>query len=277
MKNIIVLLVIVAALFSACEEKPVIIPEFIPIETGKVLLAEELTGVRCPNCPAGSARLETISDKFPGNVIIVGIHGIDLAKPLDESKYDFRNEDAAALEVYLKPFLGKPAAYFNRVKFENLGGEFGSIFQGQWEGVVEEELNKPQVTHIAIDKSYDTNTRVLEITITVSPIIDIPGEIKLSLMLTESEIEDAQDDQFEIVEDYTHEHVLRDVITTFNGDFFADGLTKGENVKKSYTYTVPESDDGLWRAEHIDIVAFVANTEGESEEVLQATTEPLLD
>lgn len=276
MKNILFLFGLLI-FFSACEEKMVIIPEFVPIESGKVVLVEELTGVRCPNCPAGSARLASILSLYPDNMVVVGVHGTDLTKPLDESKFDFRNQDAIDLENFLKPYLGKPAAYFNRVFFDELEGDWGNSFNGQWEGYFERELEKPQVLELTITKTYDPLTRLLEITVGALALEDLNGEFKLTIMLTEGEIEDAQDDQNTIIEEYIHEHVLREIITNFDGDQFADKLEKNKPVAKTYTYTIPTDENGLWNDEHIEVVAFIANTEGSSEEVLQAAKTYLKD
>ena len=276
MKNIIFLLVIIF-ITTSCEEKMVIIPEFEPIETGKVVFVEELTGVRCPNCPAGSERLKSIQTLYPDNVVVVAIHGIDLAKPLDESLYDFRNDDAADLEIFLKEWLGKPSAYFNRVRFEELGEIWGNPASGQWQGYVERELEKEQVIDLSIIKSYDPSTRELEVTIGALPLEDLSGEFKVTIMLTESGIIDAQDDQNSIILDYEHNHVLMDVITKFDGDAFADVLVKNQPVAKTYVYTIPDDGSGLWNVENLEIAAFVANTEGESEEILQGGYSALLD
>lgn len=269
MKNILLLFGIIL-FFSACEEKMVIIPDFEPIQSGRVVLVEELTGVRCPNCPAGSERLASISTLYPDNIVIVGVHGTDLTKPLDESKYDFRNDDAIELENFLKPYLGKPAAYFNRRFYDELGGDWGNSFNGQWQGYFEDELEKPQTLEVSITKTYNPETRKLDITVGALPLVDLDGEFKVTIMLTESEIEDAQDDQNTIIEEYVHNHVLRKIITNFDGDQFANTLEKNKPVAKTYVYTVPEDDSGLWNEDHIEVVAFIANTEGESEEVLQA-------
>ncbi len=278
MKNIIYLLAVVFMMIS-CEEKMVIIPEFEPIDSGKVVYVEELTGVRCPNCPTGSARLESIQALYPDNVVIVAIHGIDLAKPLDESKYDFRNEDAADLEIFLKDWLGKPSAYFNRERFQELEAEglWGHPASGQWQTYVERELEKPQVMEVTIVKTFDPITRVLDVTVAALPLENISGEFKVSIMLTESDIIDAQDDVGNIIEEYEHNHVLRDVITNFDGDSFASQFTKDQAQTKTYTYTIPDDGTGLWNPEHIEIIAFIANTEGESEEILQAAQEHLVD
>jgi hypothetical protein len=276
MKNILFLFGLII-FFSACEEKMVVIPEFVPIQSGKVVLVEELTGVRCPNCPAGSERLASIMSLYPDNMITIGVHGTDLTKPLEESKYDFRNDDAIALENFLKPYLGKPAAYFNRVQFDELGGDWGNSFNGQWQGYLERELEKQQVMELTITKSYDPTTRLLEITVGALALEDLNGEFKVTIMLTESEIEDAQDDQNTIIEEYTHDHVLRKIITNFDGDQFADKLEKNIPFTKPYTYTVPVDETGLWNDDHIEVVAFIANAEGDSEEILQAAQTHLKD
>lgn len=276
MKNILILFSLVI-LFSACEEKMVVIPPPPPPPEGKVILVEELTGVRCPNCPAGSERLASILSLYPNNVVIVGIHGTDLTKPLDESKYDFRNEDAIELENFLKPYLGKPAAYFNRVFFDELGGDWGNSFNGQWQGYVERELEKPQVLDLILETTYDPDTRILDITIGALLLEDLNGEFKLTIMLTESEIVDAQDDQNTVIDDYVHKHVLRDIITNFDGDQFADKFEKNVPIPRKYTYTIPIDENGLWNDDHVEVVAFIANAEGTSEEVLQVAQTHLKD
>lgn len=278
MKNIIYLLAIIFVMIS-CEEKMVVIPEFVAIETGKVVYVEELTGVKCPNCPAGSERLKTILNQYPDNVVVVAIHGIDLAKPLDQSKYDFRNDDAADLEIFLKEWLGKPSAYFDRVRFEELevDGLWGHPASGQWGTYVDRELEKPQVMDVTITKNYDPATRILNITVGALPFEDMSGEFKVSIVLTESKIIDSQLNVNIVEDEYVHNHVLRDVITKFDGDAFASQLTKNQPVAKTYSYTIPDDVPGLWVAENIEIAAFIANTEGESEVILQAAKAHLLD
>lgn len=276
MKNILILFSLVF-LFSACEEKMVVIPEFVAPETGKVVLVEELTGVRCPNCPAGSERLAATLKLFPDNMVLVAIHGGLLTEPLPESQYDFRNDASVFLDDFLKNYIGKPSAYFNRIKFEEWGEIWGNPVSGQWQGVVEKELEKPQLLELSIIKTYDPETRRLDLTIGALPLEDLTGEFKLTIMLTESDIVDAQDNQNEIILEYVHNHVLREIITNFEGDAFADRLEQNKPVSKTYTYTIPEEDSGLWIDDNIEVVVFVANTEGESEEVLQAAQTHLKD
>ena len=53
----------------------------IPIAQDKVVLIEELTGVRCPNCPDGHQEVETILANNPGRVLAVAVHTPFLGQP----------------------------------------------------------------------------------------------------------------------------------------------------------------------------------------------------
>jgi len=133
MKKLLVLFGMIL-FFSACEEQMVVIPIDPTITSGKVVLVEELTGVSCPNCPAGSARLEGMLQTFPNNLVVVGIHGGFLAEPVSDSKYDLRSDAGVHLDQFLKDYLGKPSAYFNRLRYEEWGDIWGNPVPGQWQG-----------------------------------------------------------------------------------------------------------------------------------------------
>lgn len=259
------------ALFSAsCEEKEVIIPDFELPSGDKKVLIEELTGVSCPNCPAGATKVEAILELFEGKVVAMGIHGELQAEPVDgKSKYDFRNEDAANLEEYLKPFLGKPSLAVNRVKFEDQNF-IPIVGVDVWQGYIEAEFEKENVINLYVDHSYNNDTRQVNIDVTATALQDIDGNFSLSVALTESHIIDTQQNQSEIIQEYEHNHVLRDMLTNYQGDNIANGtLSKGQELSKSYSYTLPESD-GTWIAENMEIVVFVSNSLDTSKDVLQA-------
>ncbi|HAW06108.1 MAG TPA: hypothetical protein DCW83_15615, partial [Saprospirales bacterium] len=78
-KNIIALVCLY--MLSACEEKPLVIPDFVPPTSGKVVLIEEFTGASCTGCPAGAAKVEELLNLLPNNVAAVAIHGAFLSEP----------------------------------------------------------------------------------------------------------------------------------------------------------------------------------------------------
>lgn len=238
-KNIIFALFI-AVLMTSCEETMIMIDDPQPPITAKTVLIEDLTGVQCPNCPKGSAAIENILALFGENVFAIGIHGEQQVEPIpNESKYDFRNKFAFDLENFHKPFLGKPSALFNRVKFD--GETFFPVDNVDiWSSLVEKELNKENEITVLLDHTYDEATRQLDITATVVPIIDIEGSHKISVFVSESGIEDAQENLGVIIDDYEHNHVLRHMMTSYDGDILAPNLSEGVVIRKNYSYTIPE-------------------------------------
>ncbi len=256
MKNILFLTAFIF-LFTSCEETMIMIPEITAPKTAKTVLIEDLTGVQCPNCPKGSAAIEQILDLFGENVYAIGIHGEQLTEPIPgESKYDFRNKFAFDLENFHKPFLGKPTALFNRVKF---AGEFYIPVDNVdiWLSLVQKELEKDNQITVLIDKSYDQSSRKIDFTTTIIPLTDLTGSYKISVFVTESKIEDAQENQSVVIEDFEHNHVLRHMMTTFDGDILGSNLVGGVSVKKSYSYTIPEG----FNPDNMEVIVSVTKNE----------------
>lgn len=253
----------------SCEEKPIIIPDFEVPVSDKVVLVEELTGVSCPNCPAGSAQLLKLISDFEGLVVGVGIHGDFLTEPIDgHSIYDFRTEVASDIESHLSPFLGKPAAVINRVQFPTedfLGVDNIDL----WQQYVLSEFDKPSLITFEYNVDYDPATRLVTLGVDIFPVVDLPGQYALSIMVTEGHIIDAQKNVSEIIDEYEHEHVLRDMMTATLGDQIGGNFSQGNAISKTYTYTIPESD-GTWIPENMEIVGFVTDVTGGTEEVIQA-------
>jgi hypothetical protein len=262
-------LIIASISISSCVEKEVIIPDFMPPPSDKVVLVEELTGVSCPNCPSGSATLQGLITIFDGAVIGVGIHGDFLASPIEgHSIYDFRNAVGSELEQYFSPFLGKPAASINRIHFP--GQDFLTIATpALWQQFIEAEFAKPNVLTLEKEISYDPETRLVSVSVGAIPLVDLAGDYNISVMVLESHIIDSQKDQTVIIDDYEHNHALRDMMTATLGDFLGSNLTAGSIIKKSYTYTLPISD-GTWNPENMEIVISVARVDNGGQEVIQA-------
>lgn len=258
----------------SCTEKEIIIPPFEPIISDRVVLVEEVTGVRCPNCPSGSAKIESLIEQFPGQVIAVGIHGSFLTAPYSESRFDFRHEAARELENYLKPWEGKPAAFVNRKKFADEAllsiSEFDLLTT-----YVAQELNEEHTLEITMSTIYNELSRELEINLGIIPLVDLRGEFRLSIMVVESHIIDRQANVSELIESYEHNHVLRTMLTAFDGDLFASAFSSLEISNASFNYTIP-IEEGIWIPENMEVVAFIADHSNDRKEILQAATVPVI-
>src|SRR5690606_25220768 len=106
------------------------------------VLAEEATGVQCPNCPDGAMRLKEIEDKYPGRLIVMGLHAAKLTDPLEESRYNFQTDIAGYLfSSYFGDPDAKPAACFDRV-IQDQGSYFSSS-RTKWSVFADERMSTP--------------------------------------------------------------------------------------------------------------------------------------
>ena len=275
MNKIISILFFTLIISSCCNELPVEIPKFTPPETDKVVLIEELTGVSCINCPDGATVIRNMEQKYKGQVISIAIHAGSLSDTLKTSKYDLRCEDGINLEKSWS-YLGKPAAAIDRVIFEE--PDIPVSGYTSWQTYVEEEFKKENVLSITTTTEYDTVTRKLEVYVSMIPLVDLAGNFKLNVALTESHIIDAQTlRDGSVKEDYEFDNVLRDMITPWDGQSIGSGLKKDDIIIKSFSYTLPE-DENLWKAENIKVVAFVTGgEESDMRPVLNASESKIIE
>lgn len=259
-------------LFFSCSEMPVEIPASEIPTSNRVVIIEDLTGVRCPNCPRGAAAIENIIEKYKGKVVAVGIHGDFLTAPLPESKYDFRTVKSKALENFHAPFLGKPAALINRTLFD--GEEYlASDLVEQWDSYVQKELSKEQEMEFTVKKTYNADKRIFDFTIAGTSLIDETGQFNISVFVTESKIDDPQETLGAILEEYEHNHVFRDMLTAITGDEFSTQLKRGETYTKTYKYVIPPNFD----EKNMEMVVMVNRASGGLTNVLQAASIKIID
>src|ERR1700741_1300369 len=89
-----------------------------PPELGdRKVLIEEFTGVRCVNCPDGSAEIENLLSLYGGNLVAVSIHSGFFSDPYPDNLYDFRTPEGDQLLNYLGQPLGYPTAVIDRKLF----------------------------------------------------------------------------------------------------------------------------------------------------------------
>ena len=262
--------------FFACEEIP-------PTVTGSMgnmgggpnsddlkdqqrqVLIEEFTGVRCVQCPAGSALIEDLLAANGVQLVAVSIHSGIFSPPYNESLYDFRTEAGDELLNFLGEPLGYPSAVVNRQQFD---GELAlQLGDSQWAGYINEEKLTPPKVKIGVTTDYDDATRNLKMEVLVLVEETITEEARLHLMFTESGIVDVQKipGQSDPDPDYVHKHVLRGMATNFTGDIIQENMTAGAEIEREYNFKLPDD----WVAEKCHVIAFVS-LGGDSKEVLQA-------
>lgn len=275
MKRPLFILLLGAALFSAsCYEIPPVINPFdgtppdttINIEDQeRQVLIEEFTGVRCVQCPAGSAEIETLLAIHGERLIAVSIHAGDFAPPFSQSLYDFRTPEGEGLINLLGPPISYPSAVVDRRLFE---GENDLILgRNDWAGFIEVEKAVPPRVKIGLKATFNETNRNLDLEVKIYPqeLITDP-DVRISVMLTESNIIDYQEVPVQgKIPDYKHKHVLRDMLSSYLGDAISETLAPGTVVTKNYAFTMPAG----WKEDDMKAVAFV-HLEGTVKDVLQA-------
>ena len=270
--NLFLFLAFAIVIFS-CEENMPVVPDPPVITSERTVLVEEFTGVRCPNCPAGSKALEDLLGVYGDNLVVVSIHAGDFVNVLPESTIDFKTDDGENLLNYLGAPASYPSAVINRKDFD--GGNYRLQYTLQkWAGFIDEEINvAPKIT-VNIERTYDQVTGELNVNVFGIAEEDITGELRLTVMITESNIVNAQDDasQGGIVTDYVHNHAFRKTLTKFDGDALSTGISQGDNYDiQLETFVVPDD----WKPADCEIIAFVSLVDGQNKEVLQAAQKHL--
>lgn len=256
---------------SGCEEIPPEIPPIQPPSGTKNVMIEEFSGVQCPNCPVGDAQISNLQSLYGDRVIAVTMHayvtGV-LSAPMSDSRFDFRTDAAEAIIKNLGLPTGIPAASVNRVLFE---GESALLSPpNQWADKVDEELEKEARVEINLQANYEPETRELRIDVRVIAQENISGPTRLHMGLMEDGMIDKQIDGVTKIEEYEHNHILRDYITDYLGDNISSDMALGETWNRSYTYTLPEGD-GWWVPENITVFGFVSQNFDDKKDILQAT------
>ncbi|MEN9610023.1 MAG: hypothetical protein RLZZ628_837 [Bacteroidota bacterium] len=263
MNHKILITVFLSILNMGCAEIEPTIPALSAVIGGeRKVLIEEFTGVRCVNCPDGSAEIENIRARFPDRVVAVSIHTGFFANPYPENRFDFRTNEGTPLEIFLESPQGYPSAVVNRKKFT---GQMGlQVGQASWASLVERELRENPVLKLFFIKNYTPNTRALEVKIRISPIQNVStNDLRLTVLITENNVLDAQLTSNGKKLDYNHQHILRKIVTNFDGNVL-ENLSTGNLVEKSFQLTLPAA----WKSNACNIVAFVSHSGG-TKEVLQ--------
>ena len=141
----------------------------------------------------------------------------------------------------------------------------------QWGSAINQQIQVEPSVEVVVNTEFIASSRELQVEVVIvgkEPITN--SDLRLSVMLTESGIIDAQDD-FEaggIVDDYEHNHVLRDMLTPAAGLTIGSSITVGEIITQTFTTTLPDN----WMHHNMEVIAFVSRVEGGTYPVLQAAS-----
>lgn len=275
MKHILSFSAFLAALFLlGCEEKPIVIPD---LQAGnRRVLVEELTGVRCQNCPDGSRELLALQETYgKENLIIVSIHAAgSFSVPYTSNppnQYDFRFEKGTELANFIGIAEGYPTASVNRQLLPGAMSLFSP--RSAWPGMAADEFNQDFGLDLFMNTSYNETSRQLDVSLNIAPAATLAGENRVTVLITQDSILDVQLDGTTKVPNYAHRHVLRHIMTKADGDAISEPLSAGALVNKTFSLTL----DPSWDAKHCSVIAFVHHGGTPDKEVLQVVEKHLVE
>jgi hypothetical protein len=272
MKKELLLLALPLTLVS-CAEKPILIPE---LSVGsRVVLVEEMTGVNCPNCPDGTLELQALQQNIgKDNLVLVAIHSSltgAFSTLLPTSKEDFRTAEIDNLVNNIGSVEQVPSAAVNRV--EKPGETTLFLGRTNWNALINAQLQRSPQLAVLLNTAFQLDTRILSINVNLAPDNTLEGDHRLTVYITQDSILDAQNIKGVKEPNYMHRHVLRDVVSSTNGDLITEKLVGGGLVQRSYQVNIPAQ----WDARHCSVVAFVHRGSGfNNKEVLQVAEKYIL-
>ncbi len=241
MKKSIISLCASVLLFAACDK---IAPEEYTLNTGggsnwtsanvHRAFVEKYTGPKCKNCPMADITLDAAHHQFGDKLVIISINyptgqGIPWA-----DNPDLRTEDGTAWSQYLG-ISELPSAYLNRGSHQYTGS------MSEIAADIETVVNQTPQAGIEVTATADGSTIGIDVDVELYSQFD--DGLTLTLALTEDSLVYKQSmPEGEPVDDYVHNHMLRDVITsTWGDDIPMEGLA-GEHKIGHFSYTVTDSE-----------------------------------
>lgn len=233
------------------EDVTVAFPDVDPASVYRKVLIEEFTGHRCVNCPVGHQVLESLHELYGDTLVAVGIHYGALAKPIGSLySYDFRTADGNQIgDAFVIDAI--PSAIVNR---NDKQGGWGNE---QWTTVIGDVDRSKVPAALQLVNEYDDKSMKLKANVKVTMLQDYANPLYLVIYVIEDGIVKPQKDGTEDVEDYVHNHVLRDALTNPFGYPLQNGAgdwKAGTTVTFAATSLLADTD---WAPENCKVVAFL--------------------
>lgn len=259
----IFLTIIVASVFSCDVIDPNNYMEPIDIEVDttevlenkRVVLIEEFTGHRCPNCPGAAAEAHKLQQLYPGKVVVMCIHSGFYAMPMGlEFSNDFRTPEGDSICNHFSPSTF-PNSTFCRMLVD---GNYLVAYQ-DWETLVEEVINQDAIANVKVkDITINENTIDIKVDTKISSESSINANV--CAFIVESKIIAPQANGDSVDETFEHNHMLRGA---FAGAWGTSILGLGVDSKSFSIDINPE-----WNLDNCSIIAYVYNSS--TLEILQA-------
>ncbi|MFA8298752.1 MAG: Omp28-related outer membrane protein [Hyphomicrobiales bacterium] len=251
-----------STLFQSCDkvEAPYKIggdtptPDPDPGTSKRKTILFEFTGHQCVNCPAAAEIAKEQKEAYNDKLVVVAVHYGFFARPAGGAfSRDYRTEIGNTWGDDLN-ISSLPKGVINWKP----SGDKLITESGEWGNIISSFLVSPEesVVNIGLNVVYDEQNKKATINTTSKFNSGATGEYNLTVLVVEDKITSAQKDGAEIVEDYVHNHVLRQGLTDAYGDRINSGNAIQVNTDYSKEYTLDIKPE--WVPENLSIIAFVS-------------------
>ncbi|MFT3750437.1 MAG: Omp28-related outer membrane protein [Agriterribacter sp.] len=222
----------------------------------KNVLIMEFVSFDCVYCPKVSDILkETAEIKYPGRIDLINVHGrLDETDPMEFSNYK-------QLQNYFYGVTGYPGVIIDQRDDLVSVGEFDAT-----SGSFIERVNTKAKIGIALGTAI-TDNNTIKVDVQVSNKGETSSNYQLVVAVLENNVPYKQanlvDGAKQWIDDYSHFHVLRDMLST---NYFGDTIGTIANkavYSKTFFYNVPAD----YKKENLSFVAYIVEAKGFSHRV----------
>ena len=287
MKRMILVSGIVIAALQGCKEKAPLIhltPEPAKVDSSYVVsptpaadphnvLIEDFTGVTCPNCPAAHDNIISMVTQYnttATRVIPIGLYITNYPQttPRTDAKFDFRSEDARAVQDDIYQSLsGMPIGGVDRLPLGASSTVPYQISPSKWNDIVGTQLNIQDSINLDLNSSYDAATGKAKIKVTVTYLYPTTTAQNVSIAIVEDGFVDYQEDNRIPVTNLDSFYHFNDVFRGFVTSVpFGDAIVPAHTSKEAgfrdeitYNYVL----NTAWKPENCKVIAFVHKGQAE--------------
>ena len=237
--------------------------------TRRFIVLEEFTGHKCTSCPKGTREIVRLQGVFGEQLIPVGIHAGQFARPNGPGSFmyttDFRikgeggNDDVGKAYSDLFVVDGYPRGVVSRI---------GRVEpETAWEASIQNILADLPLAKMGMTNYYDSINNVVRSQVDIEWLLPATEQYSLQFYAIEGKIIDWQLDGAFDNPNYEHKFVLRKIVNGVFGKTLEDPIV-GAEQKIQYIFNL----DDNWETKNMEIVAFIFNRDQAINETIQANS-----
>ena len=219
----------------------------IPQNVLKNVLIEDISGVKCNNCPKAADIAHDIQGKNDlGRVVVMTLHSNRygaFTAPYSDSKDTFNTVEATEIVSNLIGELsGLPAGAIDRKLFDGKTSKVNQQYE-TWEAQVNEQLVLDAKAELEVEIINQGNRNIIANIKTTFVEVDATP-VFLSIFIVENKIKSKQkmpDNTYD--SDYVHYSILRKGVTNYAGLKLAESVEVGRVFEKGIEINIPEKYD----------------------------------